>query len=59
MYTNAYGLTRPLADRLRCVYADGAYSMFSYMGKSVGSYASVKESMRTAVRFPMAAYFKD
>jgi len=31
----------------------------SYIGKIVGSCASVKESMRTAVRFPMAADFRD
>src|SRR6218665_2367074 len=30
----------------------------SYIGKSVGSCASAKQSMRTAVRFPMAADFR-
>jgi len=30
----------------------------SYIGKSFGTCASVKESMRTAVRFPMAADFR-
>jgi len=30
-----------------------------YIGKSVGSCASVKESMRSAVRFPMTADFRD
>jgi len=31
----------------------------SYIGNSVGSWASAKESMRTAVRFLMAADFRD
>jgi len=30
-----------------------------YIGKSVASCASVKESMRTVFRFPMAADFRD
>jgi len=31
----------------------------SYIGKSAGPCASAKESMQTAVRFPMAANFID
>jgi len=33
--------------------------LVSYIGKSVGSCASVKESMQTMVRFPMAGDFRD